>query len=332
MRRRIVTDKSPNAARCTAQHRHLLAAAVTNLFPARSAASVRRTTKVFLRLRRPAPFVPEDLEAIEAMMQELAAQDLVYERQMWPRDEATAFFEQRGEPLKMQLIDEKTEARRSLRLHHQGQGHLRRLLRRPARPDHRQAEGVQAAHHLERVLEGRRAQPADAARLRHRVPVREGSEGAPDADRRGEEARPPQARRELGLFTFHQWAPGARSGSDKGTTLYNTLANYMRERAVPAGYVEVKTPLVYNKALWETSGHWAHYRRTCSSSSPKARRWHEADELPGPLPALREPDAQLSRSADPLSRADAAAPQRSVRRAVGLTRVRQFSQDDATAS
>ena len=61
---------------------------------------------------------------------------------------------------------------RGVRLHHQGQGHLRRLLRRPARADHRQAEGVQAAHHVERVLEGRREQPADAARLRHRVPPR----------------------------------------------------------------------------------------------------------------------------------------------------------------
>ena len=60
--------------------------------------------------------------------------------------------------------------------------------------------------------------------------------------------------RELGLFMFHQWAPGAAFWLDKGTTLYNTLANYMREVLFPAGYVEVKTPLVYNKALWETLG------------------------------------------------------------------------------
>ena len=46
----------------------------------------------------------------------------------------------------------------------------------------------------------------------------------------------------------------------KGTTLYNTLANYMRDVLFPAGYVEVKTPLIYNKALWERSGHWSHYR------------------------------------------------------------------------
>ena len=54
------------------------------------------------------PFVPEDLEKIEAKMRELAPQDLPYERQIWPREEAIAFFKQRGEPLKVQLIEEKT--------------------------------------------------------------------------------------------------------------------------------------------------------------------------------------------------------------------------------
>ena len=53
--------------------------------------------------------MPEDLEAIEKKMKELAAQDLPYERQIWPREEAKAFFEKRGEPLKVQLIEEKTE-------------------------------------------------------------------------------------------------------------------------------------------------------------------------------------------------------------------------------
>ncbi len=55
------------------------------------------------------PFVPEDLEAIEKKMKELAAQDLPYERQMWPREEAKRFFAGKGEPLKVQLIEEKTE-------------------------------------------------------------------------------------------------------------------------------------------------------------------------------------------------------------------------------
>ena len=67
--------------------------------------------------------------------------------------------------------------------------------------------------------------------------------------------------RDQKLFMFHPWAPGATFWLAKGTTLYNTLANYMRGVLFPAGYVEVKTPIVFNKALWETSGHWQHYRQ-----------------------------------------------------------------------
>ena len=141
------------------------------------------------------PFVPEDLEAIEKKMRELAGGDLVYERQMWPRDEAKAFFAERGEPLKVQLIEEKTDGQTEVSGYTiKDRETVRRLLRRPARAVDRQAEGVQAAEHVERVLEGRRAQPADAARLRHGVLQRQGAEGVPDADRGSEEARPPQAR------------------------------------------------------------------------------------------------------------------------------------------
>src|SRR5437867_6203078 len=108
---RIVTEKSPEALplyrHSTA---HLLAAAVTNLFPGTQCGIGPATDEGFFYdfiVER--PFVPEDLEAIEKKMKELAQQDLVYERQMWPREEAKAFFAKRGEPLKVQLIDEKTE-------------------------------------------------------------------------------------------------------------------------------------------------------------------------------------------------------------------------------
>ncbi len=141
------------------------------------------------------PFVPEDLEKIEARMRQMAGQDLPYERQLWPRDEAIAFFRERGEPLKVQLIEEKTagQADRVL-LHDQGPRHVRGFLRRPARAVHRQAEGVQAAVGVERLLEGRRAQPADAAHLRHRVLQGRRSEAVPASDRGSEAARPSAAR------------------------------------------------------------------------------------------------------------------------------------------
>ena len=107
---RIVTPESPDALMlCRHSAAHLLAAAVTSLFPGVQCGIGPATDEgFFYDFVVDRPFVPEDLEAIEKRMKELAAQDLPYERQSWPRDEAKAFFATRGEPLKVQLIDEKT--------------------------------------------------------------------------------------------------------------------------------------------------------------------------------------------------------------------------------
>src|SRR5687768_8299765 len=108
---RIVTSKSPEAlALCRHSTAHLMAAAVTHLFPSAQCGIGPATDEgFFYDFVVDRPFVPEDLEAIEKKMRELESQDLAYERQMWPRDEAKQFFGSRGEPLKVQLIDEKTE-------------------------------------------------------------------------------------------------------------------------------------------------------------------------------------------------------------------------------
>jgi len=86
-----------------------MAAAVTNLFPGAQCGIGPATDEgFFYDFVVDRPFVPEDLDAIEKKMRELASQDLPYERQMWPREQARQFFSQHGEPLKVQLIDEKT--------------------------------------------------------------------------------------------------------------------------------------------------------------------------------------------------------------------------------
>ena len=194
---RILTNKDPEALTVYRHSTaHLLAAAVTQLFPTVQCGIGPPTDEGFFYdfvVER--PFVPEDLEAIEKKMKELAARDFVYERQMWPREEAIAFFRERGEPLKVQLIEEKTEGQKEVSVYTiKDRDTFVDFCVGPHVPDDRQAEGVQAAEHVERLLEGRRAQSADAARLRHGVLHRQGAEGAPHADRRSEEARPPQAR------------------------------------------------------------------------------------------------------------------------------------------
>src|SRR3954470_20842872 len=107
---RIVTGDSADALplyrHSTA---HLMAAAVINLFPGAQCGIGPATDEgFFYDFIVDRPFVPEDLGAIERKMKELAAADLPYERQMWPREEAKRFFADHGEPLKVQLIEEKT--------------------------------------------------------------------------------------------------------------------------------------------------------------------------------------------------------------------------------
>ena len=136
--------------------------------------------------------------------------------------------------------------------------------------------------------------------------------------------------RELGLFMFHQWSPGAAFWLPKGTTLYNTLAGYMREVLFPAGYIEVKTPLVFNKTLWETSGHWSHYRKNMFLIESEGEEMGvKAMNCPGHMLVFGSEtrsyrDLPLRfHEQTPLHRNEASGV------LSGLTRVRQFSQDDA---
>jgi len=329
---RIVTDRSPEALplfrHSTA---HLLAAAVTNLFPGVQCGIGPPTDEgFFYDFVVPRPFVPEDLETIENKMRELASQDLIYERQMWPREEAKAFFGKRGEPLKVQLIDEKTAGQREVSCytikdkdtfidfcvgpHVPSTGRLKafKLLntsnaywKGDARNQPMQRV-YGTAFLSEKELKAHLTQLEEAKKRDHR-----------------------KLGRELGLFTFHHWAPGATFWQDRGTTLYNLLGNYMRGVLLPNGYVEVKTPIVYNKALWETSGHWAHYRQNMFLiESENEQMAMKAMNCPGHY-LLYSSEKRSYRDLPiryheqtPLHRNEASGV------LTGLTRVRQFAQDD----
>ena len=217
---RVVTSSSPEAlALYRHSTAHLLAAAVTNLFPGTQCGIGPATDEGFFYdfvVER--PFVPEDLEAIEKKMKELAAQDLPFERQMC-RATRRASSSPRARRAAEGPADRREDrgSGRGLLLHDQGSRHVRRLLRRPARAEHRQVEGLQAAEHVERLLEGRRAQSADAARLRHGLLQRERTEGAPEPHRGSEEARPPQARaRSSACSRSIRGRPVRRSGWTRG--------------------------------------------------------------------------------------------------------------------
>ena len=276
--------------------------------------------------------MPEDLEAIEQKMRELAARGSASTsgrcgRAKRPRRSSP----QRGEPLKVQLIDEKTEGQPEVSCY--------TIKDKDTFIDFCVGPHVPSTGKLKafKLLSTSNAYWKGDA---HNQPMQRvyGTAFLSDKDLKAhltqvEEAKKRDHRklgRELGLFTFHQWAPGAAFWLDKGTTLYNTLANYMRDVLFPAGYVEVKTPLIYNKALWERRATGSTTARTCFSSSRDGETMSvKPMNCPGHYLAYAS-QAHSYRDLPirfheqtPLHRNEASGV------LSGLTRVRQFSQDDA---
>ena len=326
----------PDGADALALYRHstahLLAAAVTQLFPgAQCGIGPATDDGFFYDFVVSRPFVPEDLEKIEARMRELAGQDLIYERQIWPRDEALAFFAKRGEPLKVQLIEEKTAGQSHVSCytikdrdtfvdfcvgpHVPSTGRLRAFKLMSV--SNAYWKGDAQNQPMQRIYGTAFFKDDELKQHLHRI----------------EEAKKRDHRRigkDIGLFMFHPWAPGAAFWSGKGTTLYHLLADYMREVLKPAGYQEVKTPLIYNKALWETSGHWQHYQKNMFLvESEEVLMSVKPMNCPGHMlvfasqvRSYRDLPLRLHEQT-PLHRNEASGV------LSGLTRVRQFSQDDA---
>jgi threonyl-tRNA synthetase len=331
-RLRLVTKDSPEALplyrHSTA---HLMAAAVTNLFPGAQCGIGPATDEGFFYdfiVER--PFVPEDLEAIEKKMKELAAQDLVYERQMWPREEAKAFFRAKGEPLKVQLIEEKTAGQSEVSCYTiKDKETFIDFCVGPHLPSTGRLKAFKLLNTSNAYWKGD-AKNAPMQRIY-------GTAFFSDAELKAhlqqlEEAKKRDHRKlgkDLGLFMFHPWAPGATFWLAKGTVLWNILADYMRSVLLPAGYVEVKAPIVFNKALWETSGHWQHYRDNMFLLESEGEQMAmKAMNCPGHFLIFASETRSYRdlpiryHEQTPLHRNEASGV------LSGLTRVRQFSQDD----
>jgi threonyl-tRNA synthetase len=326
---RIITPDSPEAMdlyrHSTA---HLMAAAVVNLFPGTQCGIGPATDDgYFYDFVVERPFVPEDLEAIEQKMREFASRDLPYARRMIPKEEAKAYFAARGEPLKVQLIEEKGGPTVSCYTiddvfmdfctgpHVPSTGRLKafKLLT----TSNAYWKGDAQGQPMQRVYGTAFFSETDLKAHLQRL------EEAKKRDHR-------RLGRELGLFTFHPWAPGAAFWLAKGTTVYNLLADYMRQVLFPAGYVELKTPLIFNKALWETSGHWQHYRQNMFLVEAEGEQMGvKAMNCPGHMLVFAS-EGRSYRDL-PLRYHEQTALHRNEASGVlsGLTRVRQFAQDDA---
>src|ERR671912_1962989 len=331
---KIVTNKNPEALEVYRHSTaHLLAAAVTALFPkVQCGIGPPIEDGFYYDFIVERPFVPEDLEAIEKKMRELASSDYVYERQSWPRQEAIDFFTKRGEPLKVQLIEEKTAGQPEVSVytikdkdtfldfcvgpHIPSTGRIKAFKLTATSNAYWKGDAKNApmqrvygtAFFTQKELDEHLARIEEARKRDHR-----------------------KLGRELDLFQIHPVAPGAAFWTARGTTLYNTLVAFCQARQ-KADFQEIKTPLIYSKTLWETSGHWGKYRDNMFLVLNNETNEHDMSLKPMNCPSHHLYYGTTRRSYrelplryvtfDPLHRNELSGA------LSGLTRVRQFAQDD----
>src|SRR5689334_1444740 len=331
---KIVTNKNPEALEVYRHSTaHLMAAAVTALFPnTQCGIGPPLDDGFYYDFIVERPFVPEDLAAIEAKMKELASKDYIYERQMWPRQEAIDFFTKRGEPLKVQLIEEKTAGQKEVSVY--------TIKDRDVFVDfcvgpHVPTTGRLKAFKLTSTSNAYWKGDAKNAPMQRVYGTAFFSQKELDEHlARIEEAKKRDHRklgRELDLFQIHAVSPGAAFWTPRGTTLYNTLVEFCQKRQ-KAAFQEIKTPLLYSKTLWETSGHWGKYRENMFLVLNNETNEHDMSLKPMNCPShhlyystTRHSYRELPLryvTFDPLHRNELSGA------LSGLTRVRQFAQDD----
>jgi threonyl-tRNA synthetase len=328
----IVTPKS-EAGLDTLRHStaHLMAHAVQELFPGTQVTIGPVIENGFYYdFATDRPFLEEDLRKIEERMTEIVKRDLPVRREEWSRDEAINTFDKLGEKYKVEII-KAIPGHETLSVYRQGNWFD--LCRGPHVP----STGKLGAFKLTSV-----AGAYWRGDSRNQMLQRIYGTAWPDEKelneylKRTEEAKARDHRKlgkELDLFHFHPFAPGAAFWTPAGTTLYQTLAQSMREMALQHGYVEIKTPLLFNKGLWEISGHWGKYKENMFLVLDSETKEHDFSLKPMNCPShhlyfgmkrhsYRDLPLRLH-TQDVLHRNEASGT------LSGLTRVRQFAQDDA---
>ena len=238
---------------------HVMAEAVQSLWPATQVTIGPVIENGFYYdFDRKEPFTPEDFAAIDKRMREIIARDKPFTKEFWGRDEAKAWFAAKGEDYKIELVD-MIKAGEDLRIYKQGD--WLDLCRGP----HMTSTGkIGGAFKLMKVAGAYWRGDSNRPMLQRIYATAFANQDGLDAYlKQLEEAERRDHRRlgrEMDLFHFQEEGPGTVFWHPKGWTLFQTLISYMRRRQEDADYVEVNTPQVLDRALWETSGHWQTYR------------------------------------------------------------------------
>jgi threonyl-tRNA synthetase len=238
---------------------HLLAEAVKELFPETQVTIGPAIENGFYYdFSRPTPFSSDDLGAIEQRMKEIVARNEQVRREAWKRDDAVKFFQSIGEKYKAEIIGA-IPADQEISLYRQGE--FIDLCRGPHAPS---TGKVGTAFKLLKVA-GAYWRGDHRNEMLQRI---YGTAWANEKDLKAyltllEEAEKRDHRRlgkELDLFHIEEHTPGMVFWHDKGWTIYRTIENYIRGKIRAKGYIEVKTPILVDRTLWEQSGHWEKFR------------------------------------------------------------------------
>ena len=249
-------EKGKGAFRHTTSH--IMAQAIKRLYPdTKLAIGPSIEDGFYYDIDRETPLVAEDLEKIEAEMKKIVKEDLPIKQYTMPRAEAIAYFKEKDEPYKVELIEDLPE---DSVISFYSQGEFTDLCAGPHLMSTKPVKafkltslagaywrGSEKNKMLQRVYGTSYPKKAELEEYLHMM------EEAKKRDHR-------KLGKELGLFMMREEGPGFPFFLPEGMELKNQLLDYWREIHKKAGYVEISTPIMLSRHLWETSGHWDHYK------------------------------------------------------------------------
>lgn len=272
---------------------------------------------------------PEDLVALEQRMHELAKTGYAVVKKVTPREEVIRIFTERNEPYKLELVNDIPAQQTHMGMYHHEE--YVDMCRGPHVPN----MTFTKAFKLTKVAGAYWRGDSKNKMLQRIYGVAFASDKELKAHLQMLEEAEKRDHRKLGkhldLFHFHEEAPGAVFWHPKGWTVFQQLISYMRERQHQAGYVEINTPDVMDRTLWEVSGHWFNYRDNMFTTTTEDGRVFALKPMNCPGGMLMYAQGQKSYRDLPLRMAEFGKVHRYEPSGAlhGLMRVRHFTQDDA---